>query len=105
MSGKTVDYKDIYTEGITKLTTTDFLYAKKMEMTVKLLLTPVDGQMHSHKALADEPIEALGGKTPLEYAATERMDALSRKGEVGMVHTITAFNRTAQSSVPISSAL
>ena len=37
MSGKTVDYKDIYTEGITKLTTTDFLYAKKMEMTVKLL--------------------------------------------------------------------
>ena len=38
--------------------------------------------------MADEPIEALGGKTPLEYAATERMDALSRKGEVGMVHTI-----------------
>ena len=37
MSGKTVDDKDIYTEGITKLTTTDFLYAKKMEMTVKLL--------------------------------------------------------------------
>lgn len=37
MSGKTVDYKDIYTEGITKLTTTDFLYAEKMEMTVKLL--------------------------------------------------------------------
>lgn len=38
--------------------------------------------------MADEPIESLGGKTPLEYAATERMDALSRKGEVGMVHTI-----------------
>ena len=38
--------------------------------------------------MADEPIEALGGKTPLEYAATERMDALSRKGEGGMVHTI-----------------
>lgn len=37
MSGKTVDYQDIYTEGITKLTREDFLYAKKMGKTVKLL--------------------------------------------------------------------
>lgn len=37
MSGRTVDYQDIYTEGITKLTTKDFLYAKKMGKTVKLL--------------------------------------------------------------------
>lgn len=38
--------------------------------------------------MADEPIQALGGKTPLEYAKTEAMDALSRKAEIGMVHTI-----------------
>ena len=38
--------------------------------------------------MADEPIEALGGKTPLEYADTKMMDKLSKKGEVGMVHTI-----------------
>lgn len=38
--------------------------------------------------MADEPLEALGGKTPLEYADTKMMDILSRKGEVGMVHTI-----------------
>lgn len=38
--------------------------------------------------MADEPIGALGGKTPLEYADTKMMDMLSRKGEVGMVHTI-----------------
>ncbi len=38
--------------------------------------------------MADEPIEALGGKTPLEYADTETMDRLSGKGEAGMVHTI-----------------
>lgn len=38
--------------------------------------------------MADEPIEALGGKTPLAYAKTEMMDALSKKGEVGLVHTI-----------------
>lgn len=38
--------------------------------------------------MADEPIEALDGKTPLEYADTEMMDMLSKKGEVGTVHTI-----------------
>lgn len=38
--------------------------------------------------MADEPIEALGGKTPLEYADTKMMDELCKKGEVGMVHTI-----------------
>ncbi len=40
--------------------------------------------------MADEPIEALGGKTPLEYAKTPNMDCLSKKAEVGMVHTIPA---------------
>ncbi len=38
--------------------------------------------------MADEPIEALGGKTPLEYAATPNLDELSKKSEIGMVHTI-----------------
>lgn len=38
--------------------------------------------------MADLPIEALGGKTPLEYADTPAMDALAAVGEIGMVHTI-----------------
>ena len=38
--------------------------------------------------MADEPIEALGGKTPLAYAKTPNMDRLSKLSEVGMVHTI-----------------
>lgn len=38
--------------------------------------------------MADEPIEALEGKTPLEYAKTPAMDQLSKMGQVGMVHTI-----------------
>ncbi len=38
--------------------------------------------------MADEPIEALGKKTPLEYADTPNMDRLSKVSEVGMVHTI-----------------
>ncbi len=38
--------------------------------------------------MADEPIEALGGKTPLAYAKTPMMDKLSKLSEIGMVHTI-----------------
>ena len=38
--------------------------------------------------MADEPIESLGNKTPLEYANTPTMDMLSKKSEVGLCHTI-----------------
>ncbi len=38
--------------------------------------------------MADLPIEALGNKTPLAYAKTETMDDLSKKSEIGLVHTI-----------------
>lgn len=38
--------------------------------------------------MADEPIESLGGRTPLEYAHTPVMDELASKGEIGIVHTI-----------------
>ena len=38
--------------------------------------------------MADRPIEALGNKTPLEYADTPAMDKLSKLSEVGLVHTI-----------------
>ncbi len=35
--GRQVDFEDIYTEGITKLTPVDFLYAKKLGTVIKLL--------------------------------------------------------------------
>lgn len=38
--------------------------------------------------MADEPIEQLDGKTPLAYAQTPNMDILSKKSEIGLVHTI-----------------
>ena len=38
--------------------------------------------------MADEPIEALGGKTPLEYAKTPTLDELAGKSEVGLAYTI-----------------
>lgn len=37
MYGQTVNYEDIFTEGITKITPADFEYAKKMNMTIKLI--------------------------------------------------------------------
>ncbi len=37
MLAKTVDYREIYTEGITKVTAADILYAKAMGRTIKLL--------------------------------------------------------------------
>ena len=40
--------------------------------------------------MADEPIAALGGKTPLEYASTPTMDELAGKGELGMVQNVPA---------------
>lgn len=38
--------------------------------------------------MADEPLEVLGGKTPLEYAKTPTMDLLAGKGEMGLAKTV-----------------
>ena len=38
--------------------------------------------------MADEPIDMLGGKTPLEYASTPTLDALAPQSEIALVHTI-----------------
>lgn len=38
--------------------------------------------------MADQPIEELGGKTPLEYAKMPMMDELAKVSEIGMVHTV-----------------
>ena len=40
--------------------------------------------------MSDEPIEALGGKTPLDYANTPVMDEYAAKGEIGMVQNVPA---------------
>lgn len=40
--------------------------------------------------MADEPIELLGGRTPLQVAHTPIMDMLARKGKVGLLSTVPA---------------
>ena len=38
--------------------------------------------------MADESLEELSGRTPLEHAHTPNMDALAQKGEVGLMETV-----------------
>ncbi|MBR1737214.1 MAG: phosphoglycerate mutase, partial [Firmicutes bacterium] len=38
--------------------------------------------------MADEPIDSLGGKTIIEAADTPNLDVISKKSEIGLVHTI-----------------
>lgn len=53
---------------------------------------------------ADEPLEVLGGKTPLEAACTPNMDWIARHGRVGTVRNIPP-NLPAGSDVAILSVL
>ncbi len=48
---------------------------------MKYLIVLCDG-------MADEPLTELGGKTPLQAAATPNMDLLAPKSEIGMVRTV-----------------
>ena len=49
--------------------------------------------------MADEPIESLGNKTILQAADTPFLDMLSKKSEIGMVHTVPDGIDTANLSV------
>ena len=43
--------------------------------------------------MADEPIESLGGKTPLQVASTPSMDFIANNGIVGTLETVpTGFH-------------
>ena len=52
ISGRQVDFEDIYTEGITEITKEDMLYAKEMGMTIKLLASSRRDGDHLHAIVA-----------------------------------------------------
>jgi 2,3-bisphosphoglycerate-independent phosphoglycerate mutase len=54
---------------------------KKENSRMKYLIILGDG-------MADEPVDLLGGKTPLQYAQTPAMDCLAAKGCSGLLDTI-----------------
>jgi 2,3-bisphosphoglycerate-independent phosphoglycerate mutase len=52
-----------------------------LRLDVKLIIIIGDG-------MADEPLNALQGKTPLEYAQTPHLDAVARSGSTGQFYAI-----------------
>jgi 2,3-bisphosphoglycerate-independent phosphoglycerate mutase len=54
---------------------------KSPETSMKYIVILADG-------MADEPLEQLGGKTPLEFAKTPNMDWMAHNGACGMLKTI-----------------
>lgn len=52
ISGQQVDFEDIYTEGITKITKQDMMYAKALGMTIKLLASSKRDGDHLHAIVA-----------------------------------------------------
>lgn len=67
VTGKEVDYQDIYTEGITRITDMDFRYADKMGTSIKLLGTSKiqDGRVYARVAPVmigkDHPLYSVSG--------------------------------------------
>ena len=67
VTGAQVDYEDIHTEGITKITEADFKYAKAMKASIKLLgmSRKIDGKFYSMVApflvKANNPLYSVNG--------------------------------------------
>ena len=54
--------------------------------------------------MADNPIEQLGGKTPLQYANTPYMDLLAKNGRTGRLVTVPVIPLVQRLPIPPSSA-
>lgn len=78
ISGQQVDFEDIYTEGITKITKEDMLYAKELGMTIKLLASSKRHGNHLHAIVAP----ALLGKEHPLYNINDVFNAVFVHGNV-----------------------
>ena len=78
ISGQQVDFEDIYTEGITKVSRKDMMYAKKMGMTIKLLASSTRHGNHLHAIVSP----ALLGKEHPLYNVDDVFNAVFVRGNV-----------------------
>lgn len=78
ISGRQVDFEDIYTEGITEITKEDMLYAKAMGMTIKLLASSRRDGDHLHAIVAPH---LLRSDHPL-YSVNDVFNAIFVHGNV-----------------------
>lgn len=76
--GRQVDFEDIYTEGITKITDTDFKYARALGTSIKLLATSknIDGTIYAMVS----PV-MIGKKHPL-YSVRDVFNAVFVNGNM-----------------------
>lgn len=78
ISGQQVDFEDIYTEGITRITREDMMYAKEMGMTIKLLASSKRHENHLHAIVAPYLLESTH---PL-YSVNDVFNAIFVHGNV-----------------------
>ena len=76
--GRQVDYEDIYTEGITKITDIDFKYAEKMGTSIKLFGT---SRMNGDQVFAWVAPLMIGKSHPL-YAVNDVFNGIMVKGNM-----------------------
>lgn len=76
--GKQVDYEDIYTEGITKITAADFKYAEKMNAAIKIFGTSKKIGDHVYAMVAPQVV---GHDHPL-YSVNGVFNAISVTGNM-----------------------
>ena len=78
ITGKKVDFEDLYCEGITKVTTEDIAYAKKMGLAIKLLAT--SKKIGDQYSIMVSP-KMIGASHPL-YAVNDVFNAIFVKGNM-----------------------
>ena len=76
--GKQVDYEDIYTEGITKITKTDMLYAKELDAKIKIVGS---SKREDEKVSAFVAPVMIGRENPL-YSVNDVFNGIYVKGNV-----------------------
>lgn len=96
--GSQVDFEDIYTEGITKITDTDFKYARKMGTSIKLFGTSKRAGEEFYAMVAPVMINA---DHPL-YAVNDVFNGIMVEGN--MVDKLMFYGRGA-GSLPTASAV
>ena len=97
-TGKEVNYEDIYTEGITKITDVDFKYAEKMGTSVKLLGTSrmKDGRVNAFVA----PV-MIARENPL-YSVNDVYNGIMVKGNM---LGVSMFYGSGAGKLPTASAV
>lgn len=97
-TGREVNYEDIYTEGITKISDTDFKYAQKMDTSIKLFGS---SRMEGDRVYAWVAPLMIGKNHPL-YAVNDVYNGILVKGN--MVGT-TMFYGSGAGKLPTASAV